>query len=158
MIHCLLTLFVFTSYWNQSTVSNWLFLSLTVCQYISHRLGVCIWLSNLTLYFTITAANLIQNSISVGSVFRGVRSVFRGIKDSIFILIEYYIFKIIPLSNMQPRTIHTFLHINILIYIYIILQNRNVSKFYRGKIFSGTCISRFQIYFPEKIFKTNLTS
>ena len=36
---------------------------------------------------------------------------------------------------MQPHTKYTFLHIKTFIHIYIILQNRGVSTFYRGKMF-----------------------
>ena len=82
-----------------------------------------------------------------------IGSFFREVKDSIFILIKYHTFKIIPLSNMQPHTMYTFLHINILIHIYISLQNRSFSMFYRGKMFHWD----LHLTFPNLFFRNKLT-
>ena len=60
-----------------------------------------------------------------GRLLLNIESVFRRIKNSILILMKFCIFKTIPLHNIN--TIHACLHINILIYIYIILQGRSVS-------------------------------
>ena len=62
-----------------------------------------------------------------------IGSVFRRIKDSVFILMKYYIFNTIPLPNIHLHTICTCLHLNILIYTFTgqkcfqVLLQKNVS-------------------------------